>query len=605
MKYDIFAQLDREIDDFDTGGYYIVGKPKSEVAYKGSKKGEKGGYYYSQKDTLESIDLASSSKYKQGIRDKEGQRKTYMNVVNFYRDVMEMKINIDVANYLFEPTSLDYTWPVWLMGRQFSAFAEEESYDDLIDEYGHDLATYGTTVTKRLRDCTERVPLRTLRNTQSAKTLFDGCINGGYAIIEDEKHYNEMKKYKGWDISGLSKSKTHAIFERYGLVPKSLVENGAWKQNGGVLEHFNEDTEEMVLVQAILIPTQREKGKDTKGKIVWLEMIDEDTFPLEECHAVKVDGRWLGVGEIEKQLENQIARNLTANLRRRGLLWATKKIYQSSDDEVKSQLLMEATDGEVLYVKPNGTISQVNTATQQLAEFNSDEQSWKENSQQIAFAFNIATGENMPSGTSFSLGVVLDRAVASHFSKVRKKYSLFLKRSFFDQLVPIFRAEYAESHTQQIPIGSTDIENLKEAMIIYHTNQRIFDRVVSRQPVNSDQIRQDILEEMARSPYLFIDIPEEFYPDIHYFMRLNMDDDIGPDVQTLASLFQALSGNGDPRADQVLKMIFAKQGKSLDAIAGAKPKPLAPVQNAGSPLPAASGGTPSPVPAAPQVPMNA
>jgi hypothetical protein len=602
MKYDIFAQLDKEIDDFDTGGYYIVGKPKSEVAFKGSKKGEKGGYYYSQKDTLDSIDLASASKFKEGIRDKEGQRKTYMNTVNFYRDVMEMKINIDVANYLFEPTSLDYTWPVWLMGKKFSAFAEEESYDDLIDEYGHDLATYGTTVTKRLFDCTERVPLRTLRNTQSAKTLYDGCINGGYAIIEDEKHFNEMKRYKGWNTDGLSKSKTHSIFERYGLVPKSLVKNGAWKTNGGVIDKFNADNEEMVLVQAILIPTQREKGKEAKGKIVWMEELDEDTFPLEECHAVKVDGRWLGIGEIEKQLENQIARNLTANLRRRGLLWATKKIYQSADDEVKSQLLMEATDGEVLYVKPNGQISQVNTATQQLAEFNSDEQSWKENSQQIAFAFNIATGENMPSGTSFSLGVVLDRAVATHFAKVRKKFSLFLKRSFFDQLVPIFRAEYADAHTQQFPIGSTDIENLKEAMVVWHTNQRIYDHVVSRRPVDSDSIRQDILEEMARSPYLFIDIPEEFYPDIHYFMRLNIDDDIGPDVQTLTTLFQALSSKDDPRSDQVLKMIFAKQGKSLDAIAGVKPKPVAPVQSL---APAqTAGATPSPIAATPRAPMT-
>lgn len=574
-KYDIFSELKKEIDDFDTGGFYIVGKPKSEVEYKDSRKGEKGGYYFSQKDTLESIDLASASKYKKGIRDEEGQRKTFINIVNFFRDVMKMKININVANYIFEPTSLDFTWPVWLMDRKFKAWAQEESYDDQIDEYGHDLATYGSTVGKRLHKCTERVPLRTVRCTQSAKSLLHAAMNGGYVIIENDYHYNAMKDYPDWNLEGLSKNESYSCCERYGLVPKSIFD--AWETNGGVSESIPDD-DEMIMVQAVLIPEHKDKERFSKGHICWMEKLTEETFPLEECHAEKVDGRWLGRGEIEKQLENQIARNLSANLRRRGLLWATKKIYQSSDEEVQKSLLMEVADGEVLKVKQNGQISQVNTANQHLNEFQSDENSWKENSQQIAFAFNIATGENMPSGTSFSLGVVLDRAVSSHFSMVRNTFSNFLKRSFFDQLVPLFREEYSGEHTMQIPLGATDIENLKESMIIFHANLRLFDAVVKGSRIDQDQIRMDILTEMARNPYLFIDIPEEFYPDIHYFMKLNIDEDIGPDVTTLTTLYQAMAARQDPRADQVLKMIFAKQGKSLDAIAGVKPKPVAPLQ---------------------------
>lgn len=585
-KFDIFAKLDEEINDFDTGGYYIVGQPKSEVNYKNSKKGEKGGYYYSQKDTLESIDLASASKFKKGITDSEGQRKTFINIVNFYRDVMKMKINVNVSNYIFEPTALDYSWPVWLMDRKFKAWSDENSYDDQIDEYGHDLATYGTTVTKRLKNCTDRVPLRTLRNTPSAKSLLHAAQSGGYVIIEDEKHYNEMKQYPDWNTTGLSKSKSYDCFERYALVPESMVKDGAWKNNAGLIENVSDD-EEMVMVQAILLPEERETGKITKGKVVWMEKIDENTFPLEECHVEKIDGRWLGRGEIEKQLENQIARNLTANLRRRGLLWAVKKIYQSADEEVTKQLLQEVKDGEVIKVKANGTISQVNTQSQHQGDFNNDDAAWKENSQQNSFAFNIATGDDLPSNTPFSLAVILDKAVSSHFKMVRKTFSNFLKRSFFDQLIPMFREEYSGEHTQQFPVSATDIENLKESMIIFHTNLRIFDSVGKTGKADSDKIRQDILAEMARTPYLFVDIPEGFYPDIHYFMRLNIDDEIGPDVASLTSLFQALQSKGDPRADTVLKMIFARQGKNLEAIAGVVPKPVAPIVQPGQPTPGA------------------
>lgn len=589
MKFDLFAKLQEHITDFDEGGFYIAGQPKSEVAYKHSRKGEKGGYYFSQKDTLESIDLASASKYKKGLKDTEGQRKTFINIVNFYRDVMKMKININVSNYIFEPLDLEYTWPVWLMARKFGVWAEENSYDDLIDEYGHDLATYGTTVSKRLKDCTERVPLRTLRVTQSAKTLCDAALTGGYVILEEDRHYNEMTGYPGWQIKDLSKQKSYTTFEYYTLVPESVLKD--WKTNGGCMDNVPE-SDSMVAVQAIVIPDEKDakNGRYSKGTIVWMEKVDEDSFPLEEAHAEKVDGRWLGRGEIEKQLENQIARNLTANLRRRGLLWAVKKIYQSTDDEVQKNLVMEVGDGEVVKVKPNGEIKKIDTSSQHVGEFQSDENAWKENSQQISFAFNIATGENMPSGTSFSLGVVLERAVSDHFTMVRKTYSTFLKRCFFDQLLLIFKDEYSEAHTQQIPLSSENIESLQESMVVFHVNTRYFDRMARREKPDLEKIRQEVMEEMARNPYLFISIPDAYYDraTAHHYMKLNLDDDIGPDIQTLTTIYQSMKQDGDPRAETILKKILAKKGQNLEALAGRKPAPVQPMNpNAERPSPSA------------------
>lgn len=569
-EYNIFNKLDEEITDFESG-FYLAGENKTIDGYDKNKKGEKGGYFFSQKDVLESCDLAVASKYKMGIRDEEGQRKTFINIVAFYRDVMKMKININVANYIFEPRFDEATWPVWLMGRKFETWAQEESYDDQIDEYGHSLATYGSTVSKKIHNGSERVPLRTMRNTQTAKSLWHAASSGGYVHIEDDKHFNEMADYPSWQTKDLSKGKGYNTVERWALVPKSLLEDEAWKENNGKITDYNEDSEEMVPAYMVLIPQERGKKKETEGVVLFMEQVDQASFQLEEAHAEREDGRWLGKGEVEKQLENQIARNLTANLRRRGLLWAVKKVFQSSDDEVSSQLLMEVRDGEVIYVKPNGQISQVNTQNQNLGEFASDEEMWKENSTQRAFAFNIATGENMPSGTSFSLGVVLDKAVSSHFSMVRNSYSNFLKRSFFDQLMPVFIEEHSGEHTMNIPVGASDIENLQEQIVMYHKNVRIFDAMRANELIDEESMRADILEEMSRKPWLFIDIPEDFYDYAHAYMKLNIDEDIGPDIATLTTLWQGFMQKGDvERADSVLKKIMAKQGKNLDAIAPAK-----------------------------------
>lgn len=589
MKYDIFSELQSEIDDFDSKGYYITGDP-NDGQNKGfndkGKKGERGGYYYHQKELYESIDLACASKYKKGIKDAEGQRKTYLNVVNFYRDVMKMKIIIRVGNYIFEPRKLTYEWPVWSLKQEFSIFADEESYDDELQDRAHDLATYGSVVSKKCAGATERVPLRTLKNTQSAKSLWHAANSGGYVIIEDDKHYNEMSEYPDWETDGLSKNKAYSVYERYALVPKSLYEDEAWKDNGGVIEEVGDD-EEMILCQAILLPEEKDKknGKIKSGRIVWMEKVDEDSWPLDECHAERVDGRWAGKGEVEKQLENQIARNLNANLRRRGLLWAVKKIFQSASDEIPSQLLMEVKDGEVVYVGANGQITQVNTSNQHNSEFNADDETWKENSQQNAFAFNIATGENMPSGTSFSLGVVLDKAVSSHFTAVRNRFSNYLKRDFFNQLVEVFKEEYSEEHERPISLASDDIENFKESIITFHTNERYFDQLAKRKKPNIDQIRIQVEQELMKSPYAFLTIPDDFYENAIFYMKLNIDDDIGPDIQTLTTIYQTMEQKQDPRAEQVLRLIMAKQGKSLTHIAGNKADaPVKPVD------PRAAGG---------------
>lgn len=578
MRFDIFSKLQEEITEFDTQGIWIVGKSTRENEYTpNSRRGEKGGYFFSQKEMLEAIDLACASKYKKGIRDEEGQLKTYLNIVNFYRDVTKMKIDINAASYIMEPTDKDFIWPVWLMDREFKQFAQDESYDDEIDDFAHDLATYGTCVGIKAGDCTERVPVRTIRNTQGSKSLMDAALNGGYVLIENEYHYTQMKKYKDWNTEGLSKNRKYQIQMRLAMVPEKLLKD--WKESCFV--EYDESKDEMVPVMAILAPTGGSK-ESPKGRILFMEKIDEKSFPLEECRTGKVDGRWLGVGEVEKQLENQVARNLTANLRRRGILWATKNIYQSTDDEVQKNLVMEVKDGEVLKIKKGGEVTKVNTQSQHLTDFSQDEASWKENSQQVAFAFNIATGENMPANTPFRLGVVLSEQVTSHFKIIRSTFSNFLKRSFFDQLVPIFKDKYSYGHTIAIPIGASSIENLKESMLISHFNDRMWKAMMQGKSFDPAKVRQDLMEEMNRSPYLFIDVPEDFYKHPSYYMRLNIVDDISTDVTDLTTLYQAMAAKGDPRAEEILRQIFAKKGKTLPAIVGPAPE-MAPTEAPQSP----------------------
>lgn len=566
-NYNIFSKLQSNIEDFDDSGVYLVGKPSSSDLLQKNTRGKDGGYYYSQKETLEAIDLACASKFKEGQYDSEGKRKTYLNIVNFQAEVALNQTNVDTSNYIFEPTEMDYLWPVTFMDKRFKEWSDESSYDDLIDDLSEDFVNKGTCVVKRIKNGIERVPLRTLRCTMTAKSLEDAAQSGGYVIIENEMHYSQMKKFKGWKLDGLDKDKSYIFYEQYSLVPRALL----------VEFHGDEPTEadwdEMVLMIQILLPEAKSKDDRKTGMILFLEQIE--TTKLEEAHYKRIDGRWLGQGEVEKQLENQIARNLIANLRRRGLLWAVKKIFQSTDDEVQKNLLMEVKDGEVLLVKPNGQLSQVNTSSQHGGDFTADDNAWKENSQQISFSFESASGEAMPSGTPFRLGAILDVAVSKYFKRKQKRFSNFLKRSFFNQILPIFRKENRDEHTLRYAVSDENFDAVKNALVTIKANERVFDAIKRRQYMTFEEARMQVEQELSREPYLFVPIPEYFYDNAHSVMRLNIDEPIAADIETLTTIWQTYMQKGDPRADRILTMILAKKGKNLEQISGGAPKTMA------------------------------
>ncbi len=582
--FNLFSKLKENLNDYYNNGVYLVGKPSVKDSFSDqNKRGLDGGYYYSQRMTLEAVDLACASRYRNGPKDAEGKTKTYLNIVNFHADVSINQVGVNTSNYILEPTSGNYSWAVFFMDKKFKEYSDENSYDDTIDELTDDFCRKGTCVVKKVKKSVERVPLRTIRNSQRAKSLEDAARNGGYVIIENEMSYSKMKKYPKWNLEGVDKQKIHNVFEQMSLIPRAKIKE--FKK----IVVSDEDWNDMVCAYQILAPdlaTFTKESKDVGGKILFIEEIVDTPgeFPLEEAHYKKIDGRWLGEGEVEKQLQNQIARNLTANLRRRSLMWAAKKIFQSSDDDVARNLMMEVKDGEVLKVKPNGTVTPVNTQTQHLGDFTADENSTKENSQQISFSFEAASGEAFASGTPFRLGAILENAVSKYFKRKQDTLSNFLKRSFFNQLIPIFQEDMSDEHELRYTISDDQYEEALAGMVKVHKNAILSEEWMKRNYVSEEYVMREVEKELRKSPYIFWTIPENFYKEIHCNMRLNINEPIGADIETLTTIWDRLDQRGDPRAEKVLKAIFAKKGKNLDAIMGSASAPKAPQAPSAAPV---------------------
>lgn len=559
INSDITSKLEECIQDFNKKISIVVPIKESGIRYLDGKS----GYNFSQSETLNDIELATLSKFKTGDIDEEGQQKLYMNTVNFVTDVARKNVDLDVRNFIFRPVTRSQKIMTILMSKSFSMWAKKAGFGEIINELVDDFPKYGTAVLKKVGKTVERVPLRTLINSQDAKSLKDAVLSGGYVIQTHQLSYEQVKAFPNWVCDDFDGKKD--FYEMYTYLELSTIR----EVSGGVEEsETNEDKSKVLSVTII--------NKET-NEVLYCEQVDE--LPYEDVFWNKIDGRWLGVGEVESQFENQKAMNLVANLQKRGMLWSSKKVFQTQGEAVSRNLIKQVRDGDVLEVGLNGAITQINNQTQASGDYAQARDMWSENSKQKSFTFEVSTGESMPSATPFRLGVILSEAAASHFERKREKLGLFLQRGFFNLIVPIFIKE-CEDHTLYISKDQDGFMDVRDAMIQFYVNDYYW------KLLSGDL--EDIPDELAVREKVIASMPKDFYfsvlkkeyKDVEAVLDLDITGEATDNkglVDSYTTVYQQLLAKGDPRADEVLDEIMSLSGVRLSSA-----KPVS--QSATSPI---------------------
>lgn len=583
VGFDIFGQIKKELQEFKDEKIYIAGSDNSENARYLLR--ENRGYFFSQYDTVNLIELYYNSKFETGAIDSEGQRKLFLNICAFRSDVASKMIDLDTKDFVFIPDDNSSKWGAWFIQKEFKSWARESYFGEFLNDLVENFPKYGTLVVKKVGKKLERVPLRTLVNQVDAKDLKTATH-----VIEVHQNFTkqDFEKYPDWNTKTLVLpfGQKTTVYERYGFVPAEFYYEQIKKTCPEAEKGTNID------VLTITTLAQDEKGNPT-GSLLFIEKVQER--PYLEVHWKRQDGRWLGIGEVENQFENQIARNMIANLQRRDLLWSSKKMFQSTDTDIAKNLIKDVKDGDVLTIMPNGNITPIDMSSKNNAEFQQTGDIWDRNSDQKGFTFEVATGESLPSGTPFRLGVVLSNAVNSHFQLKREKLGLFLKKIVSEFVFPIFKKENSRAHTITI-FGTEDgMNDLRKAASEMTFIDIMKQSLMKGEPVmDAEMLKQQIEEGFKNQSHLFIDIPDKFYDDVKHHIELTItgeEIDVAAKIASYTTLYQSLVQVGDPRANQILDKIMALNGDNLEAIIGALPPPQ-PMQ---VPQGQAPTGIPSPI----------
>lgn len=555
--FNIFAQCRKELDEFFADQISIANKQnKNSIRF---LSGRDEGYMFNQYNTINKIEMYYNSQFDSGKYDSDGQRKLFLNVCAFRADVASKQIDIDVKNFVFIPETGASVWPAYFMQKDFRQWAKDNFFGEVINQVVMDLPKYGTAVLKRVGDTIERTPLLNLRNKQDAADLQTADY-----VIEEHKDMTmqQLSEMEDWDLSELDMEfgDKVTVYERYGHVPLSFYKETVLKE-----KPKEEDYKKSIDTMSIIVFGS--KGmKEASGSLLFMEKIKKR--PYEEAHWKRQDGRWMGVGEIENQFENQMARNMIANMRRKSLYWSSKKVFYSNSTETPKNLTQEVADGQVLALGTGGTITPVDMTSRSIAEFQNTEDVWEKNSDQKSFTFEVATGEALPSGTPFRLGVVLSNAVNSHFNLKREQLGLFFKRVVANQILDIFKRNMSREHVLSVFADEDGFETLKNVTIEKYSNERAFELMLEGKVVDFAQIRSQVEADIQKRKILFFDIIENLYKNVSAKVEIEITGesvDIPKRIETLTNLYNTMSQRQDPRADKVLTAVLALSGENVES----------------------------------------
>lgn len=574
--FNIVTAVKKNLEDFESTRLVLAKKGKQETLR--VLKSQSSAYTFNQGETIATIDMFYSDQFEQGLYDN-GQRKIFLNVSKLRSEVSSKQIDIDVKDIRFVPEQYANPWTSFFMQRDFKEWSKKEYFGELINKLVEAFPKYGSVVVKPSEDGdVDFVPLQNLKCEQTAENLNDASY-----VIEEHPGMTlwEAQEYKEWNLEGFNKKK-FCLYEQYAHVPKSWLASKT-------LENFSYADNEEFVDALVVITFDRDEKKDNKGHLFFAGEIKQR--PYEEAHWSRRHGRWLGVGVMEDLFENQRAQNIITNLRRRQLHWASKKVFQSTvTDLAAKNLIQDVKDGDIIAVGQGGTLNQVDLASRSGAEFDAFVQEWQRNGDQKAFTYEVATGEALPSGTPFRLGILLSNSTNSFFSLKREKLALFIKRFVNEFLIDRFIKDMTKKdRIVQLFSDEQGFESLKVAAMEWVKSEAVRASLLSGEMVDTSTIEEAIQPFDAVKSMLY-SIPKDLYTEAR--MKFDIDItgesmDVPKEIESLTNLYQVLLQTGQvDRAMKVIDRASALAGVDTAAFqAKAKAMPT-PQLNAPQPQPA-------------------
>lgn len=522
-----------------------------------------GGYSFDTAETIKTIDLYYNSKYKTGKYDNRGFRKFFYNIVKPATDIATKFIDLDTKDIILVPEHSNDEMRVWLMQRRLKQWLKDNNFGDLLNDIAFNLPKYGHIVVKKTGRKWGLVSLENLRTDPTARFLNDSSF-----VYEVNMMSASKIGSMNWNgnVKELLKRKhgQYIIYECYHKTEKGwnrIIKSDLYEKRGTL-----ESAESQINNESEFLPS------------IVLDKREVEVLPYRELKWEEVRGRWLGLGFVEYLEDNQIAINEAENLERKGLMFTSLKLYQTSDQNVGgSNVLTDAENGDILTVGQNDQVTPVAVEERNLPAFNNTRANWNSNTERKTFTTDITTGANLPSRTPLGVANLQASLATSYFELKRENFGIFIKNIVIYDILPDFKKDTQKEHNMTFLGSDQELDKLDKAII----EARVADASMKHAEktgffpsrVQTDDARERIQNQLNRRKNRYLSIPKGFYENANFIVDVLVTGeqiDVGVKSQVIQVALQILSSNPAILQSPTTKAVFLQ----LLALGGVSPVEL-------------------------------
>lgn len=412
--------------------------------------------------------------------------------------------------------------------------------------------------------------------------------NVGYAIPEGLPRTDPYWMNRATQVN--SNVRLLDVYETWGMIPLSLITGNGNDDQIEVQGH--------IVVSGIDSPgkervhlIERNNKVDTEGNAL---------KPYEEAWYTRVPNRWYGRGVAEKLLTLQIYANIVFNVRiNRSRISQLGLFKMKKGAGVTPQQLARLPSNGVVVLNNLDDLEQFEV--QEVGESSyRDEDTINNITQRLTSAFNIATGENLPSDTPATTSAIQNQNAQTAFTLIKNGIAGFLTRWMDRHALRIISKELTTGEIVRITSDEEAFSQLIEKVVTYKALEALddsFSKGYLPSPQEIQMAMQDATEKMRKGDVFIKLVKDIIAEELETQMYVTNDEiNTSVQVQNLMTMLQL----APQYSDQIIQQAADLMG--LSPFKAVQPQQEQPQGSPQQPPQQGPTAQPIPSPMQPQVP---
>lgn len=433
---------------------------------------------------------------------------------NYYFDIISPRVDSEVKNLRFDSKDIlffsqnpqiDFA-AVFLANASLKSWMSDNGEDLELKTAMEEFSANGNVGFKRIADGYELIdPLNTIITNTTAKTIDDTDIIERYQMSA-----SEIKRNKTWDedvkarvikecgnktfkssIDASGEDMTAKSYEIYEFTGE--LSEAEYNEIKGIEEDGDENT---YFLAKIVMCGLSAGDKESERYILYAEKLPPNKKLSDYyiyAHRGRYEGRFWRVGMYEMLFDHQVRANQIGNDISRGLEWASKVIFKSADTRHLENIRADLDNGDIIHDAES--LTQLEVRMQGIDQLIADWNRVQQDADRLANSYEVIRGENMPSGTAFRLGLLMDQNAGKFFVLLRQKLCLPYQLVFLKWILPKLLKDMKAKEIFRFT-GDTDVVDQLRLLMVesWYANNLV--EIGPHTKEIADTIKQEKFEEL-------------------------------------------------------------------------------------------------------------